>query len=716
MIEWRVALSLTPHRCLVVCGQQNHSLMPANKSAAQHRRRKSAARATTPPILREIFARTRTASFQRYLRDRLVELCRIDTTPNPDVAQMQAAEDRCFSILERELSGLGFAGARLERRPVNPAIQAHPNYSLLHFTKTPQRPQGLSAEETYARRANLLCVIPGAARHKAGQSVAVNAHVDVVAPYFPPRVKGGVVYGRGACDDKGPALSIVAALKVLSEVMGKAGLAWNRNVVAMLVVEEETGGNGSLSLAIDRELKKLYDSIMVCECTGLKFYPANRGAVWYRADLKGLPGVSLFEMFAFVNEELEKEGAALRAESRHALFPQRPVQTCHGIIGPFGEHPSRICGEVSFTVEFKRRPDANAEALVRDCLEAGLAGYIGLYGDKTKVTDASTGKPMVARHYDFRRAGNGFKVDVHGATGHMGAIRDRDGAITKMAHLVRSLVLSKARLEAIARGPVRLKLGGKPGGNTLVLEGGQGFIPTHRIEEVMARMRQAAQRGAETYLRRIGRTERGEEAVTVTYEKLHNAAFDGDADSPSVRNAIAAAKACGLWKEEPILGWTVSCDARLFATEYPQMQVLTFGPGQLAFAHADNEQITVDEIRAATEFLAVFLLQQTGTMEKSETRNPESERNPNNQSENQTSPWHYRRRLGRPRDLPVSLFPQPLLGHAGDLRGRGPERAVSELVLRPRRRAGRAPVRELQGPAGESRTGCRTGQHARPSA
>ena len=116
--------------------------------------------------------------------------------------------------------------------------------------------------------------------------MALNAHLDVVAPYFPPRVKGGTVYGRGACDDKGPAVSIVAALKVLSEVMPNAGLKWNRNVVAMLVVEEETGGNGSLSLAMDRDLKKLYDSILVCECTGLKFYPANRGAVWYRADLQ----------------------------------------------------------------------------------------------------------------------------------------------------------------------------------------------------------------------------------------------------------------------------------------------------------------------------------------------------------------------------------------------------------------------------------------------
>ena len=234
---------------------------------------------------------------------------------------------------------------------------------------------------------------------------------------------------------------------------------------------------------------------------------------------------------------------------------------------------------------------------------------------------------MVARHYDFRREGNTFRVDVHGATGHMGAIRDRDGAITKMAHLVRSLVFSRAKLEASA-GHVYLDLSAWPGTKgqskiknpkskiprPLILEGGQGFVPTHNINEVMQRLRQAAQRGAESYLRLLDRFERGEDVVAVAYEKLHNVAFDGDPDSPSVRNAVAAAQSCGLWKNEPVLGWTVSCDARLFATEYPEMQVLTFGPGKLAFAHSDQEQIAVDEIRQAAEFLAVFLLKQTGTL------------------------------------------------------------------------------------------------------
>jgi acetylornithine deacetylase/succinyl-diaminopimelate desuccinylase-like protein len=198
-----------------------------------------------------------------------------------------------------------------------------------------------------------------------------------------------------------------------------------------------------------------------------------------------------------------------------------------------------------------------------------------------------------------------------------------------MAHLVRSLVASKAKLEASAGRRVCFELAAQPqvkgqarianrrwpiGPSSLVLEGGQGFVPTHGIEEVMKRLRQAAQRGAENYLRQIGMPERGVDTVAVAFEKLHNVAFDGDPDSPSVRNAIAAARTCGLWKDEPVLGWTVSCDARLFATEYPGMQVLTFGPGQLAFAHSDQEQIALDEIRAAVEFLAVFLLKQTGTV------------------------------------------------------------------------------------------------------
>lgn len=537
----------------------------------------------------------------------------MDTTSRAKPAQMREAEEQCFQIIECELSRMPFAGARSERRPVNPGIETHPHFSQLHFTRTADQPQGLSCTETYAGRSNLAYLVPGTNAKSTGASVALNAHVDVVAPYFPPRVRQGVVVGRGACDDKGPLVAMVTALKVLAEVMPATGLRWNRNVMAMFVVEEETGGNGSLSLTMDRELKQQYDCLLVGEPTSLKIHPANRGALWYRAEVNPPADVSALEMSAFVIEELEKEGTAIRAESRHDLFPQRPVQTCHGIIGPFGEHPSRICGKVSFNIQFPARPGKAAEALVQDCLASGRTGYIGLYGDKTKVTDPATGKPMVARHYDLHRTARGFNVTVFGATGHMGAIRERDGAITKMAHLVRSLIYSRTKLSEMG-GAVSFELDGQARGGALVLEGGQGFVPTHSLSEIAERLRQAATRGAENYLRRCGRNESGVRVVNVTFEKLHNAAFDGDPDSLAMRNAIAAAKESKIWQPGPVTGWTVSCDARLFATEYPGLPVLTFGPGDLAHAHSDQEQIAIKDILKAAEFLALFLLRQTGTL------------------------------------------------------------------------------------------------------
>lgn len=572
---------------------------------------------TARRLRREIFAQTRSAGFKKYLRDLVCELCRIDTTPNPDVSKMRAAEEQCFRILERELGSFQFVGGRIERKAINPAIRSHTNFSLLHFTKTANRPEGLPLEEVYRGRANLVFVLPGTNAFKSGCSIALNAHLDVVAPYFPPAVQGGTVFGRGTCDDKGPVVGIVAALKILSAALSKTGVRLNRNVLAMFVVEEETGGNGTLSLAIDRDLRGLYDSVLVSECTGLKVHPANRGAVWYRAEFTPEGKTSAFEMSAFIIEELEKEGEAIRAESRHDLFPQRPVQTCHGIIGPYGEHPSRICGKVTFSIGFPKPAGKPTAALVKDCLNAGLAAYVGLYGDKTKALDPATGKPMVAHHYKVRRSGKRFVIDVFGATGHMGSIRERDGAITKTAFLVRSLLYSKAKIEK-APGQMTLALGEEPNANapSLVLEGGQGFVPTHSIAEVMARLEHAAQRGAETYLRRTGHSGTAARMVKVTYEKLHNVAFDGDPHSPSMNRALQAGRICGLPPNGPVLGWTVSCDARLFATEYPGMPVLTFGPGQLVHAHSDREQIDIEEIRSAAEFLAVFLLLQTGTLAK----------------------------------------------------------------------------------------------------
>ncbi|MDD3953809.1 MAG: M20/M25/M40 family metallo-hydrolase [Lentisphaeria bacterium] len=562
-------------------------------------------------LIQEVLDQVKTPELRAYVTDLLLEICQVDTSPFADVSRMREAEDRVFQSLEREFAGLPFPGAHMERRAVNPAIQDHPGFSQLHFTKTDSRPQGLSAAETYRDRSNLLFYVPGE-NGQEEKGVAINAHIDVVKPYFPPRLENGIVYGRGSCDDKGAIVTMLAALKVLAAVLKKAGSRLKRNVVSMCVIEEEPGGNGSLSLAIDRELKKLYDTILVLECCGNNIHPANRGAVWYRADL-ACPGVNLFEMSAFVYEQMELEGRSIKAESRHPLFPQRPVQTCHGQIGHYGEHPSRICGEVAFELCFDGKISNQVQQLVEDGIASALADYLALYGDKTKVNDPTTGQPKVDHHFDLEVLADRMVCKVHGSTGHMGSIMENDGAITKMACLVRMLYRMKKKLRQASGGEVTLQLHGEETAPALKLEGGQGFVPTHAISEVMERMRRAAVEGASAYLRLEGHPEAASDCVRVSYDKLHNAAFDGDPKSPQMLHAIAAGKASGIWKEgQAVTGWTVSCDSRLFAFEYPEMPVLTSGAGLLQYAHSDSEQVLVEDLLKSIAFVAIYLLQEAG--------------------------------------------------------------------------------------------------------
>ncbi len=553
-------------------------------------------------------------AFRRYLTDVLVEICAIDTIPKADIAATARAESKVFEIIEREVGRLGLPGASCRRVPINPGIVNHGFVSQPYYTRTPDNPAGLSVEQAYAGRGNLLVEVDGDRRKPEGVGQALNAHIDIVAPYSPPRVEGDVVFARGACDDKGGATAILGALKLIGEHLRANRRGLNRDLTCMFVIEEEPGGNGSLSLAIDRDLKRRYDSVMILECADGGVYPANRGCVWFKVEGE-LPGVNLFEASLYIIDELEKEGRSLRAESDHPLFPHRPVQTCHGIIGNCGAHPSRINGDVTFEVVFDSHATVSkASGLVRDLIEDGLRQYIGLYGDKTQVIDPLTGKPKVDHHYDLTPIPQGFRVRVWGSTGHMGAIFENDGAITKMATMGRALIRSRKALERAAGGSMSLRLHGWPDQSRILMEGGQGFLPTHAMQDVQDRIRAAVGRGARCYLDLVGAKVDVDRALQVTFDKLHNAAYAGDPNSPDMLNAIEAAKAVGMWKDGPVRGWDVSCDARIFACEYPGLPVICTGPGLLRHAHSDQEQVDMKEVARASEFLAYYVLKQTGTL------------------------------------------------------------------------------------------------------
>ena len=82
-------------------------------------------------------------------------------------------------------------------------------------------------------RANLLAT-PAA----ADPEVVFSTHIDCVPPFFPSRIEGGVLYGRGACDAKGILAAEIGALDRL-RARGE------RRVGLLVVVGEEHGSPGA---------------------------------------------------------------------------------------------------------------------------------------------------------------------------------------------------------------------------------------------------------------------------------------------------------------------------------------------------------------------------------------------------------------------------------------------------------------------------------------
>jgi acetylornithine deacetylase/succinyl-diaminopimelate desuccinylase-like protein len=177
----------------------------------------------------------------------------------------------------------------------------------------------------------------------------------------------------------------------------------------------------------------------------------------------------------------------------------------------------------------------------------------------------------------------------------MGAILECDDAITKGAYIIKAFKDFERKNPGVK---ITVAMRKDSDSSKLIIEGGQGFIPTHTIEEVQKRLNNAVARGAQEYCQLIGVTYKSEMAIT-TYEKLHNDAYVSPVDCPAMQAMQKAFEELGLDFGEPT-AWLVNCDARIFAKE--GYNVVTFGPGLLSDAHQPVEKI---DIRQAQEALAI---------------------------------------------------------------------------------------------------------------
>lgn len=151
--------------------------------------------------------------------------------------------------------------------------------------------------EDYCRRAGLevsrQTVLPDRDNVVAGfevpgaqQTLLFEAHMDTVAlePMgergLRPEVRGGRLYGRGACDDKGSLAAMLVALETLADRRGELSV----NVLLLSAVDEEYKFRGVLDF-IAR--KTVVHGAVVGEPTGLRPVVAHKGVVRWRLSTVG---------------------------------------------------------------------------------------------------------------------------------------------------------------------------------------------------------------------------------------------------------------------------------------------------------------------------------------------------------------------------------------------------------------------------------------------
>jgi len=243
------------------------------------------------------------------------------------------AEREAQEYLAGYVGDLGFEPSL---RPIHSGIEADEDYTTV------------PGHEGYENRANLIFAVPG---DGGGRSVILNTHVDVVpAPdeLFEPRVEGGVIHGRGAVDAKGQVVVILLALAALRD----AGVRLRGDMTTQFVIEEESGGNGALSAIMDGMPA---DGVVVIEPTGLRVYPANRGAVWFKLTVEGKSthmgrwreGVNAVdEMMGLIQILREYERKLIAESDGDSLFPD-PAANVKVNVGTIqgGEWPSMVPGK-----------------------------------------------------------------------------------------------------------------------------------------------------------------------------------------------------------------------------------------------------------------------------------------------------------------------------------------------------------------------------------
>lgn len=111
--------------------------------------------------------------------------------------------------------------------------------------------------------------------------VLVSSHIDTVPPFFPYRIEGSKIYGRGSCDAKGS-----VATQIMSYLsLYKSGDLKEGDASLLFVVDEELSGLGMRT--VSKSLNASWEAGIFGEPTELKLGVGHKGMYTFDIEVDG---------------------------------------------------------------------------------------------------------------------------------------------------------------------------------------------------------------------------------------------------------------------------------------------------------------------------------------------------------------------------------------------------------------------------------------------
>lgn len=228
--------------------------------------------------------------------------------------------------------------------------------------------EGIETEivEVLAGRPNVYGVLRGSG---GGKSLMLSGHLDTVPAYgmenpFSGEIRDGRLYGRGACDMKGPLAAMIYALICLK----REGIRLKGDLYFTGVIDEEEKGKG-----VEELIKHgpYTDGAIVGEPTQLKMAIGNKGLEWIDIEVYGKTvhggemekGINAISKAVKLIKKVEDEYLPKLREKKHPVLGS-PTLNFGTISG--GDQPSTVPGICRMKVDRRWIPGETRDQVYDD--------------------------------------------------------------------------------------------------------------------------------------------------------------------------------------------------------------------------------------------------------------------------------------------------------------------------------------------------------------